>query len=86
MPLSSKVSVLLGYAVASVVGGVTTGYLSPNTYVPAVLVGALFTLTNFVNMKKIPHPWWMSLISTFTFVPLSLFGLKLVGGPLPKLF
>jgi hypothetical protein len=84
MPFSSKFAILAGYALASFVAGATTSVLlSKKSLFPAVLVGGIFTITNFMNMARIPHPWWMAIASTVTFVPVTLLGAHMAGGPSP---
>jgi hypothetical protein len=68
----------LSYILGSFAGGYIIGrYIAFNPYLYAGLLGLLLTLTNVINIMSIPHPVWMIVLTSITFIPMSLLGCKL---------
>lgn len=40
----------------------------------ALIMGAVFTLFNIANQIQIPHPAWLAVLTTITFLPLAWLG------------
>ena len=75
MPLSAFLWLLLGYAVASVSGGVVATLISGREKnLPAMIVGVVLTLGGLMNQTEIPHPMWFAVVSTLVYVPMAWVG------------
>lgn len=77
MPLGAFLMVELAYVAGSFVGGYTTAWLSASHPVGiAVGLGVLLTLFGVQNLIAIPHPRWFAVLSTITYVLMTLLGAK----------
>lgn len=84
LPAGALAIVLLAYDLGSLTGGVVSTLIAGRgTAVPALIVGALLTAANTLNLLALPHPTWFALVSTFGFIPLTWVGSRLVYRPEP---
>ncbi|GDX79838.1 hypothetical protein LBMAG42_16490 [Deltaproteobacteria bacterium] len=73
MPLGAFMGVELSYVAASAGAGAVIARVAASRHVAlGVGVGVLFTAANFMNMASIPHPMWFAVLTTVTFVPVTL--------------
>ncbi len=66
------------YIVGALVSGFTAARLArtrPLTL--ALALGVVFTLFNIANLLQIPHPAWLAVLTTVTFLPLAWLGGRL---------
>ena len=71
----------LSYILGSFVGGFVIGkYGATHKLEYAGFLGALFTLVNVFNILAIPHPVWLIVLTSLTFVPMTLFGCMVAQG------
>ena len=79
-PFLAMLGVEISYAAGSFLGGATIGKIaSRRPVVLALGLGALLTVGNIVNLATIPHPLWMAILTTITFVPLTWLGARLTA-------
>ena len=50
----------------------------------ALVMGGVFTLFNIANQLQIPHPAWLAVLTTVTFLPLAWLGGRLALGFRPS--
>lgn len=78
LPMTAYVVVLVGYIVASFVGGFIVTKMarqvSTGTTLP-IVVGVLLTLAMVLNLVMLPgQPLWFAVLCLLSFIPLSLIG------------
>ena len=79
-PFLAMLGVEISYAAGSFLGGATIGKIASHRAVALALgLGALLTVGNVVNLATIPHPLWMAILTTITFVPLTWLGARLTA-------
>lgn len=79
LPVGALAIVLLAYDLGSLTGGILSTLIAGrSSAVPALIVGALLTGANTLNLLALPHPTWFALVSTFCFIPLTWVGSRLV--------
>ncbi|MEY3214296.1 MAG: hypothetical protein RIT28_4777 [Pseudomonadota bacterium] len=79
-PLGALLMVELAYVVGCAFAGAVVVRLAPGFGLRLpVIVGALFTLAGFLNLAAIPHPLWFAVLTTVTYLPMSLLGAKALG-------
>ncbi len=79
-PFLAMLGVEISYAAGSFLGGATIGKIAPRRAVVLALgLGALLTVGNVVNLATIPHPLWMAILTTITFLPLTWLGARLTA-------
>lgn len=82
LPTGALAIMLLAYDLGSLTGGILSTLISGrSTLWPALIVGALLTASNAVNLHALPHPTWFALVSTLGFIPLAWVGSRLVYRP-----
>ncbi|MCB9665711.1 MAG: hypothetical protein H6732_16500 [Alphaproteobacteria bacterium] len=74
IPTGALVSVLVGWAVSSFLGGLAAGYVAERGWIAPLLVGAFLMLGGVAQFLMIPHPTWMIVGGTLCFIPLALAG------------
>jgi MFS family permease len=77
MPVGAFGMLILAYAVGSFVGGLVAGKVSGRTQ-PAIILGVVLTISGIVNLVKIEHPMWFSIVTTIIYVPMAYLGAKMV--------
>ena len=78
MPMTAYLWLLLGYVVASIVGGAVATLLSGRSKsMPALIVGAVLTLGGIINFIMLPHALWFMIVSTLMYIPMALLGYRL---------
>jgi MFS family permease len=77
MPAGAFGMLIFAYAVGSFVGGLVAGKVSGRTQ-PAIILGVVLTVSGIVNLVKIEHPMWFSIVSTIIYIPMALLGSKMV--------
>jgi hypothetical protein len=79
-PAGALWMVELGYVLGSFAAGAAIRRLAPGrgARLP-LIIGALFTLAGFMNLAAIPHPLWFAVLTTVTYIPMSLLGAKALG-------
>ncbi len=76
-PVSSKLWVLSGWALAAMVGGFVATWVSrERRNSSAMTMAGIFLVLSAVNMVVIPSPWWFWLLGISLWIPLSLFGYR----------
>ena len=72
MPLAAFLGVELSYVAGSLVAGAVLGWLARSHILRlAIALGVFLTLMNFMNLTQVPHPTWMAVLTTITFLPLT---------------
>jgi hypothetical protein len=80
LPLLALLMVELSYVVGSFGGGAVLGLIARSRLQALALgIGLLFTAFNLVNLVQIPHPLWLAVLTTITFMPLTWLGARLTG-------
>lgn len=81
IPLINLIAVSIGFALASFIAGfVCVKIKTHNAFVPILAVGIILTIFGFVNFLTIPHPLWMIVVGSATFIPMTFLGGK-IGKP-----
>jgi len=79
-PVGALLMVELAYVVGCFAAGALVVRLAPGFGLRLpVIVGALFTVAGFMNMAAIPHPLWFAVLTTVTYIPMSVLGAKALG-------
>ena len=79
-PFLALLGVEISYAVGSLLGGAIIATIASHRAVALALgLGALLTVFNITNLVSIPHPLWMAILTTITFVPLTWLGARLTA-------
>ena len=79
-PFLAMLGVEISYAAGSLLGGAIIGTIASHRAVAFALgLGALLTVFNITNLVSIPHPLWMAILTTITFVPLTWLGARLTA-------
>ncbi len=61
-PPTSLALVLIGYFLGAFVGGlIATVVVKGQSWVPALIVGAVLTVLGLINLLAIPHPIWFTM-------------------------
>jgi hypothetical protein len=75
----SKILLLIGYMIASFVGGWVASLISKSTIpVPALIIGGLLTVAGIMNLMMIPHDLWFAVINVPTYLAFAWIGAKMV--------
>jgi hypothetical protein len=74
MPLLAFFMLELSYAIGSFLGGFTLGKLAPENPRLSWVLGAVLTLAGVANLFAIPHPVWVAVMTTVTYLPLARLG------------
>lgn len=75
LPAPAFLLLELSYVVGSATGGAVGARLMPSRkYEVAIFVGVVLTLLGFVNLASIPHPLWVAVLTSLTYVPGCLLG------------
>ena len=80
-PFGALLVVLVGWALASLVGGWVTARIATNS--PAghgLVLGALLTLGGIANNLMIPPPIWFWVVGLVVFIPAAYAGARLAPG------
>lgn len=78
--LGALLMVELAYVVGCFAAGAVVVRLAPGFGLRLpVIVGALFTMAGALNLLVFPHPLWFAVLTTVTYVPMSLLGAKALG-------
>lgn len=78
VPVAAMLGVEVSYIVGSLAAGLLVGRTARRRHIAlAIVVGAVFTGLNVINMMQIPHPLWMAVLTTVTFVPVAWLGCRL---------
>jgi hypothetical protein len=80
IPLAALWMVEASYIAGSLAAGFVTAKIAATrqTYL-AIVLGVVYTGLNLVNLVQIPHPLWMALLTTVTFLPLTWLGARLAA-------
>ena len=79
-PFLAMLGVEISYAAGAFLGGAIVGKIVSGRAVAFALgLGALLTVFNITNLVSIPHPLWMAILTTITFVPLTWLGARLTA-------
>ena len=79
MPLAAYLWLLLGYAMASLLGGIVAGFISGrNNYIPALMIGVFLTVGSVMNFIMIHHPLWFMVANVLLCVPFAMIGYAVV--------
>ncbi|MCK6524023.1 hypothetical protein L6R49_21660 [Myxococcota bacterium] len=79
-PVGALLMVELAYAVGCFAAGAVVTRLAPGRGLRLpLIIGGLFTGAGFMNMAAIPHPLWFAVLTTVTYVPMSVLGAKALG-------
>ena len=79
MPRGAFALVLLGYALGSLVGGVTATLISGRTSSrAAIAVGAVLTILGLINLVSVPHPMWFAVTSLLLYIPCAWLGSRIL--------
>ncbi|MFM9945632.1 MAG: hypothetical protein ACKVQB_10420 [Bacteroidia bacterium] len=77
IPLVNFILVLVSYALASFIAGfVSVKIRTPKPQLPVITIAILLTAFGFVNFLTIPHPLWMIIAGSVTFIPMVWLGGK----------
>lgn len=78
MPRGAYAMLELSYAAGSMAGGDATARLavSHGTFL-ALALGVLLTLCGVQNLRAIPHPRWVAVLTSVTYVPMSYVGARI---------
>ena len=76
MPMAAFLWLLLGYGVASFLGGLIATFISGRTAVQsALIVGGVLTAGGISNLIMLPyHPLWFMIVNVLEYVPLAWIG------------
>ena len=75
LPRGTFAGLFLGYALASLIGGVITTLLSGRTeIIPAVVTGVVAMVVSVFNPYEAPHPLWFTAASVLSFIPFACLG------------
>ena len=79
-PLGALLMVEMAYILGCAFAGALVTRLAPGFGLRLpLIVGALFTLAGFMNMAAIPHPLWFAVLTTVTYLPMTVIGAKALG-------
>ena len=79
-PFLAMLGVEISYAAGAFLGGAIVATIASHRAVAFALgLGALLTVFNITNLVSIPHPLWMAILTTITFVPLTWLGARLTA-------
>ncbi len=80
IPLAALLMVELSYVAGSLVAGFVAGKIAARRpALVALILGVALTGFNLLNLAQIPHPLWMALLTTATFLPLTWLGGRLAA-------
>jgi hypothetical protein len=80
MPVVAFLLVELSYALGSLGGGWVVGRLAPDRPLGlAIALGVLLTVAGGFNLASVPHPVWMAVLTTITYVPMAVLGARVAG-------
>ncbi|MEM9072139.1 MAG: hypothetical protein AAGE52_26775 [Myxococcota bacterium] len=68
LPVAALLMLELSYALGSIVGGAVAGWVHSGR--AALVVGGVLTLLGVLNLRSIPHPLWLAVLTTVTYLPM----------------
>ena len=75
MPALAFVSLLVAYAIGSIVGGLSAALVSDGaTSIPSIVTGCALTIAGAANVFSIYHPTWFRVASLLVYLPFSYLG------------
>lgn len=78
LPLGAFWMLEASYLMGSLAGGGVIGRFATRQPTRLALgLGALLTVFNVLNLASIPHPLWVAVLTTLTFLPGSFYGAKI---------
>ncbi len=81
LPVAALLMVELSYIVGSLGAGMLLAKLmGDKCLVHVVIVGVLLTLAGLVNLMSVPHPLWLAIVTTVTYLPMTYAGSRLSRG------
>ncbi len=80
MPMGAFLLLLLGYAVGSFAGGLTSALVSGReTSTPSLITGMIIMAGGALNLYQIPHPMWFNIANIFVYVLFAYLGFLVVS-------
>ena len=79
LPFGAFALLILAYVAASFVGGLVSSVLAGReSRTPALIVGALLTVSGVANLVAMPHPLWFMIVSSSVYLPSAWLGFRAV--------
>ena len=80
LPTGAMMIVLLAHAGGSLVSGLVCGLVAMRScYLPAALLGVLWTCGGIAMLMLLPAPTWFAVADVLLYIPCALLGVKLGG-------
>lgn len=80
LPLGALLMVELSYLLGSLAAGVVLAKTTKRHSLKLILVvGAVLTLAGMANLLAVPHPVWLAILTTVTYIPAVWFASRVVN-------
>ncbi len=85
MPLIVFRLLLVSYAIAAFIAGITATIISKRvTRNPALVSGSIMTIAGIINVLTVHLPLWFSIAGTLAYVPFAYLGYRLARKKVPS--
>ncbi len=81
IPIINFIMLIVGYGIGSFIAGFVSAKIKThNPLTPVIIIGVILTILGFIYFLTIPHPLWVIVVGSITFIPAVWLGGK-VGIP-----
>lgn len=76
LPIAAKLSTLVGYAAAALMGGLIANLITQKTWATGLIVGVALTALGVINAIELPTALWIKVSNVAVLLPFALLGTR----------
>ena len=77
LPFAAKLSTLVGYAAAALMGGLIANLITQKTWATGLIVGLALTPLGVINAIELPTALWIKVLNVAVLCPFAMLGARL---------
>jgi len=77
LPITAKLSTLIGYAIAALAGGVLANLVAQKTWATGITVGIILTMLGLINAIELPAALWIKVANVAVLLPCAMLGARI---------
>ena len=77
LPITAKLSTLVGYALAALVGGIIANLIAQKTWMTGLIIGGALTVLGVINAFELPSALWIKVANVAVLLPFAVLGTRL---------